>query len=223
MNAAPYHPPGLDEDESPSILAVTWGKGDPRKDEITFVFLDDEGRVREHFRLNNLFDSENVDQFKDVLDRRRPDVIGIGGLSYTTTKLAATMKRILYPSQYIGEKRTFGNEHDEDNQEANERDYDVPLVYFHDDVARIFQHSARANEELGHFSLAEKYCVGLARYAQNPLIEFAALGPDITAVTFDEEGQHLVCRLLASFMMVLMSSVYQMCNDSFYRLVTRSF
>jgi transcription elongation factor SPT6 len=69
---------------------------------------------------------------------------------------------------------------------------DIPLIYIRDDVARLYQHSKRAAEEFSTFSLTAKYCVGLARYAQNPLNEFAALGADITAITFDEEDQHLV-------------------------------
>ena len=61
-----------------------------------------------------------------------------------------------------------------------------------DDVARLFQHSKRAEDEFSFLPLISRYCMGLARYTQSPLNEFAALGPDITAVMFDDESQHLV-------------------------------
>ena len=48
-----------------------------------------------------------------------------------------------------------------------------------------------------------KYRVGLARYAQSPLNEFAALGSDIAALTLDDEGQHLVSVPSSSFFLFL--------------------
>ncbi|KAH6908686.1 hypothetical protein BKA70DRAFT_1426581 [Coprinopsis sp. MPI-PUGE-AT-0042] len=53
--------------------------------------------------------------------------------------------------------------------------------------AAIIYHRARAAEEFGSLSLNAKYCVGLARYIQSPLNDFAALGSDITAIAFEEE------------------------------------
>jgi hypothetical protein len=39
----------------------------------------------------------------------------------------------------------------------------------------------------------------LARYAQSPLNEFAALGSDIAAITLDDEDQQLVSMPLSNF------------------------
>jgi hypothetical protein len=47
-------------------------------------------------------------------------------------------------------------------------------------------------EEFSALSPTAKYCVGLARYTQSPLNEYAALGTDITAISFDEDVQLLV-------------------------------
>jgi hypothetical protein len=37
---------------------VSWGKGDPQKDPITLVFLDEAGRLREYTRTDNLNPSD---------------------------------------------------------------------------------------------------------------------------------------------------------------------
>ncbi|KAG8713489.1 Transcription elongation factor spt6 [Ceratobasidium sp. 423] len=65
------------------------------------------------------------------------------------------------------------------------------LMYGHDEVARIYQHSPRAENEFSALPLVARYCVSLARYVQNPLNEYAALGSDLTAITFTE-AQHLI-------------------------------
>lgn len=171
-----------------SVLAVSWGKGDPQRDAITLVFLDEIGRLREHTKIDNLVDQELKDEFIDLLKRRRPDVIVIGGFTMATTKLAQRVKEILR-----GEQPKDGDAVTEPR--PNEQAFDIPAIYVFDEVARIYQHSKRAAQEFSALSPTAKYCVGLARYTQSPLNEYAALGPDITAISFEEDDQHLVCIL----------------------------
>jgi transcription elongation factor SPT6 len=168
--------------DTSSVLAVSWGKGDPQKDAISIVFLDEAGRMREHTKVDNLYDSDNVDEFIDLLKRRKPDVVVIGGFSMATLKLSQRVKEVVRG----GNSQTFGQE------SSWGQVTDVPVIYVYDDVARIYQHSSRAAEEFSGLSSTAKYCIGLARYAQSPLNEFAALGRDITAITFEEDDQHLV-------------------------------
>ena len=71
---------------------------------------------------------------------------------------------------------------------SNDQAYDIPAIYMHDDsdAARIYHHSKRAAEKFSALSSNAKYYMGLlvARYAQSPFNEFAALGPDtITAIS----------------------------------------
>jgi hypothetical protein len=75
---------------------------------------------------------------------------------------------------------------------SNEQVFDIPAIYVHDDVAQIYHHSKRAPEEFSALPPNAKYCVGLARYVQSPLNQFAALGPDMTAISLDKDNQHLV-------------------------------
>jgi transcription elongation factor SPT6 len=66
-------------------------------------------------------------------------------------------------------------------ESANHQAFEIPVIYINDEVARIYQHSKRAANEFSALSVTAKYCVGLARYTQSPLNEYAALGSDITA------------------------------------------
>jgi len=75
---------------------------------------------------------------------------------------------------------------------SNEGEVNVPVIYVQDEVARIFQHSKRAEEEFGALSTIARHCAGLAHYVQSPLNEYATLGSDITAISFDEDSQQLV-------------------------------
>ncbi|THH00428.1 hypothetical protein EW145_g7080 [Phellinidium pouzarii] len=187
VNVAPYRPPELQDGEQASILAVSWGKGDPKKDETNFVFLDEAGRLRENFQLDNLTEEKNRVEVKEFVKRRKPDVIVVGGLSIHTTKLSQRLKEALDPAP-SAEENVWGSADESRNDVALR----VPVIYAQDEVARLYQHSKRAGDEFPHLPLIARYCVGLARYVQNPLNEFAALGSDLTAITFDEVAQPLV-------------------------------
>ena len=164
---------------------MSWGKGDPHKDPITLVFLDEAGRLREHTRIDNLSDEDNFSEFKDILRRRQPNVIVLGGFSVATYKLQHRVKELLHPPQ---DGSTWG--------QPEVDIFDIPVIYVFDEVARMYQHSKRAAEEFSALSSMAKYCIGLARYVQSPLNEFAALGSDITAINLhdnaNEEYQQLV-------------------------------
>lgn len=165
-------------------MALSWGKGDPQKDSIVVVFLDEGGRLREHTRFDNLVDAENRVELREIVKRRRPDVIAVGGFTIATTKLAHRVKELINPSElpaYMG-----------DGYDPNAEPLGIDVIYVWDEVARIYQHSKRADEEFSALPPLAKYCVGLARYVQSPLSEYAALGSDITTITFDEEYQQLI-------------------------------
>ncbi|KAJ7709827.1 transcription elongation factor SPT6 [Mycena rosella] len=213
IDVAPFTVPGMKEDR-PSVLAISWGKGDPHKDAITLVFLDPRGRMREQTKLDNLVDVEMRDEFIDLVRRRKPDVIGIGGFNMATTKLSSRVKEII--GQLLAE-----NPSAETEQIVN-----TPVIYVRDDIARLFQHSQRANEEFSTHSLITKYCVGLARYVQSPLNEYAALGSDISAVMFEAIEQQLIPpeKLLFTFERIIIDVVNKVgvdinraVGDSYYQ------
>ena len=143
--------------------------------------------------VDNLEDEREQDHFKDLIHRRKPDVVVVGGLTINTAKLASIVKDIL---ERCSEKET-------DTWSGHGPTSRTPVIYVHDEVARIYQHSDRANEEVVQQpTLVAKYCVGLARYVQNPLNEYASLGADLTAITFDEVAQPLVSFFCPSIILV---------------------
>ena len=146
------------------------------------IFVDEAGRLKRHTKLDNLVDQDNLDEFIDILRRRKPDVIVIGGFSMATAKLAQRIKEIVQRKDEGGLEQSY----------SAEEEFRIPVIYVFDDVARMYQHSKRAADEFSALSPIAKYCVGLARYTQSPLNEYAALGPDITSISFDEDNQQLV-------------------------------
>lgn len=194
VDVAPFSIPSMRLD-TPSVLAVSCGKGDNQKDPTHLVFLDEAGRMREYSKIDKVEDTEFVEEFTDILKKRKPDVIVVGGFSTVTLTVTKRIKEIL----------RGGDISVSHGMTVNGQAFDIPVIYVFDDVARIYQHSNRAGAEFNALPTIAKYCVGLARYTQSPLNEFAALGSDITAITLEDEDQYLVPRekLLTAFERVL--------------------
>ncbi|KAF8654136.1 hypothetical protein AX16_003667 [Volvariella volvacea WC 439] len=217
IDAAPFKTDHMRYGDVPTVLSASWGKGDPQKDVITLVLLDENGELRECTKMDNLHDTETVDEFIDLLKKRKPDVVVIGGFSMATTKLIQRVKELLRDGH---EKRREPGPNDPPLQPI----FDIPVIQVFDDVARIYQHSERDMDEYSTLSPIEKYCLGLARYVQSPLNEYAALGADIAAVTFEEDDQHLVPKekLLVAFERVLVD-VTNAVGVDINRTVTNSY
>ncbi|KAF8576398.1 transcription elongation factor Spt6 [Ramaria rubella] len=308
INVQPFRTTQMEKGQTPSVLAVSWGKGDPQVDAISLVFLDDGGRLREHSKLDNLSDEDNKKEFEGLLERRSPDVIVVGGFSGQTTKLMARLKELISGESPInqpsggggasaapgapqtagwGSTNGNGNTWGDPSQSAvsgsgwggavggsgwggssggvngggwgngtganagptsawgsNQTNAEfsssgppsspaqdkqrTPVIYVHDDSARIYQHSKRASEEFSALSLTAKYCVGLARYTQCPMNEYAALGRDMAAITYDEDSQQLIPkeklltaleRALVNIVNAVGVDINRAVNDSYYQLL----
>ncbi|PVG00182.1 hypothetical protein CPB86DRAFT_871966 [Serendipita vermifera] len=179
----------------PSVMAISWGDGDPRKDPISVVFLGGDGRLRDHAKFDNLKDKDLENEFLGLIKQRKPNFIVIGGFSPATHRLVEIIRPLVYDPDWVKAQTEKGHP-PSDPVGFDNRDSKNPLhvKFVQDAVARIFQHSKRAAEEFGTLSLTSRYCIGLARYAQSPLNEYAALGADVTAISFDQDAQHLVPR-----------------------------
>lgn len=211
LNAAPY----MRADETmepgmvPSVLAISSGRGDPKRDSVVGVFLDSDGHFREHIKIDNLFepDEEQANQFAELLKRRRPQVVVVGGYSPATTQLLTNFRN--FAARVTEELLEEGVEDDSEYDEGFPADAvaerkrnraSFESTYIYDDVARIYQNSSRATLEFPDLSTLGKYCVGLARYAQSPLNEYAALGPDISALSFDPNQKYLAKEKVSSWL-----------------------
>ena len=191
----------------PKVLAVSHGNGDIRKDHIETVFIDAGGRFRQRNEFETIAmpreDSiEAADStkphpsrdFVELLVSRRPDVIVVSGFSPRTVTLKQQILECVNRAvAHIREKRDFPP-----GQEALA---EIDVIHCHDDVARIYQHSSRAAEEYPSLNILARYCVGLARYVQSPVQEFAALSEeDLLALRYDAYQQLIPRERLLNFL-----------------------
>jgi len=187
--------------ETPSVLALTNGRGD-FKDAVMAVMLDDEGNIRTQTKFDNLRDEADRLAFIDLVDRRKPKVVAIGGLSVQTAKLrddvAAALRTLATRSIQENPPVVEGYpSHEEFSAALAEFDaklqpYLTPLIFVSDATARLYMLSDEAKQEFPTLPVNGRYALALARYTQNPLNAYCKLGKDIGSVTFTEHHQKLV-------------------------------
>ncbi|MBW0479878.1 hypothetical protein O181_019593 [Austropuccinia psidii MF-1] len=182
-DVAPFRPNDLFEGEIPSVVAISNGAGDPKRDSVFVTFLDQFGRFRDHMKLDNLRDPSLRQALSNFLQKRTPDVIVVGGFSASTYRLLNDVRNVADEL-----KNELEQQKGESSGEAANR---FPVIVARDDTARLSQRSKRAEEEFGGLPSLGRYCVALARYVQSPLNEYAAAGSDLTAIPFHPDQQFL--------------------------------
>ncbi|CEH12620.1 Transcription elongation factor SPT6 [Ceraceosorus bombacis] len=229
----------------PSVLAISAGQGDPRRDTTKAVFLNARGKLIEGSTFDGLapprghandagVSLQRIDErdltslpskdretyqsrmaFIDLLKRRRPDVVVVNGFSARTVALRslAQLMATKAEEELVSESRLPPLGTPQGTAEREKLCIDVISV--DDDVARLYQHSARAADEHPSLDVLTRYCVALARYAQSPLNEFAALEEgDLLSVRYDANQQLLPKAKLAMHLeRAISASVCHMCID----------
>ncbi|KAH8821069.1 SH2 domain-containing protein [Xylogone sp. PMI_703] len=184
LDQAPYKPKGMVLGTIPRVLALSNGDGDGRA-AVCWAWVEEDGRVLEHGKFNNLSRDERArEDFVELVQRRKPDVIGISGWSVETHKLVNNIRDL------VNEKNLRGAEF-EDPQTGEDRTELLDVVVVNDEVARLYKASPRAAIEHPTLPPLTRYCVALAKYLQNPMKEYAALGNDVTSLSF-HPSQHLL-------------------------------
>ena len=193
LDQAPYKPKGMMLGTVPRVLALSNGTGIFGRDPINWAWVEEDGRVLENGKFLNLtvadlergIEEEGADvaAFVELVIRRRPDVIGVSGFSADTRKLYKQLEKIVEKKDLRG-----ADYMSEDDQEVSDR---LEVVIVNDEVARLYQTSNRANMEHPGFAPLTKYCVGLAKYLQNPMKEYASLGKDIASISFDPSQRYV--------------------------------
>lgn len=185
LDQAPFKPKDMVLGTSPRVLALSNGMGDPGRDPVFWAWVGEDGRVMEQGSFGNLGRNDKErDAFVGLVERRRPDVIGISGFSADTNKLVRDVEGL------IGEKGLMGPEYED--AETNEYRSDaLEVVVVNDEVARLYKDSDRGAREHPTLNAMIRYCVALARYLQNPMKEYAALGKDVQSLLF-HACQHLL-------------------------------
>ncbi|KAA1099287.1 Transcription elongation factor spt6 [Puccinia graminis f. sp. tritici] len=189
QHSPPFRPNHLFDGEIPSVVAVSNGAGDPKRDSVFVIFMDRQGRFRDHMKLDNLRDPDPRQAFSEFLKSRKPDVIVVGGFSASTYRLLGDVKTV---SGELSErmKSEMQNAQGELTAEAISR-LNFPVIVARDDTARLNQQGKRAEDEFGELPPLGRYCVALARYVQSPLNEYAAAASDLTAISFHPDQQFL--------------------------------
>ncbi|KAG9251999.1 transcription elongation factor SPT6 [Emericellopsis atlantica] len=178
LDQAPYKPKGMILGTAPRVLALTNGMGDPGRDPIFWAWVDDDGRVLEHGKFVNLArDEAQRDEFVDLVERRRPDVVACCGWSANSHKMVRDLDAL------VREKNLLGTEF-EDPDTGEWRSEPLEVMVVNDEVARLYKDSKRGHAEHPSLNPFTRYCVGLARYMQNPMKEYAALGKDVSSLLF---------------------------------------
>jgi transcription elongation factor SPT6 len=186
LDQAPFKPQGMSLGTSPSVMTFSSGEGVAGRDAVCWIYLEHDGRVIESGKFIDLKignaekfipDGKDVEGFIDLIRRRMPDVIGVSGFSVETRKLYKDLQEIVEKNDLRPTE-----EDEDDNDEALAK---IEVVMVNDEVARLYHASDRAIEEFPNLVPNTRYCVGLARYLRNPLLEYASLGKDITSIPFD--------------------------------------
>ncbi|KAK9235923.1 SH2 domain-containing protein [Lipomyces kononenkoae] len=173
LDQAPYRPVGFELGTTPRVLSISSGMGEPGKDATVSVFLDDQGRVLETMKLGDVRDEAFKTNLIEIVKRRKPDVIGIAGFTVASNRLRKEILDII-----ATESLNVSTDDDGGKEEP------IPLVWVNDEVARLYQNSPRATQEFAELAPLARYCIGLARYMQSPLLEYAAMGGGIVSIQF---------------------------------------
>jgi transcription elongation factor SPT6 len=160
LDQAPFQAEELDKGQTPSVLAISCGSGDFSRDAVICAFVDDSGRLLEQMKLSDVRELENKTALAEFIDKRNPDVVGIAGFSAQTVRLHDDIVKMM----------------------KDRSDISRQVVYVNDEVARLYQNSKRGLEEFPDVGALTRYCIALARYLQNPLMEYLALGRDVISI-----------------------------------------
>nr|ODN87881.1 transcription elongation factor SPT6 [Cryptococcus depauperatus CBS 7841] len=196
----PFATPSMEQGETPSVLAITNGKGEIR-DAVMAVMLDNAGNIRIQTKFDNLKDEEEKSSFIELLEKRKPTVVVIGGFSVQTARLRDAALDVLreHAIQSLGEDPPVATDYDHEGFQHAMAKYDeklqehlIPLTFVNDATARMYMVSEEAGKEHPNLPSNGKYALGLARYTQNPLNAYCKLGGQIASITFMEHHQKLI-------------------------------
>ncbi|KAL8801275.1 MAG: hypothetical protein Q9182_004582 [Xanthomendoza sp. 2 TL-2023] len=186
LDQAPYKPKGMVLGTVPRVLAISNGAGSFGRDAICWAWVEEDGRVLENGKFTDLFlgdpergqdDSPDAKALAKLVERRKPDVIGVSGYSADSRRLYKLLDDI------IERKNLRGPTYEDDD--GNDRSDRLELVIVNDEVARLYQTSTRAAIQHPGLAPLTHYCVGLAKYLQSPIKEYAALSDDVISISLD--------------------------------------
>ncbi|KAI9827301.1 MAG: Transcription elongation factor spt6 [Phylliscum demangeonii] len=178
LDQAPFKPAGMSIGTIPRVLALSCGGGSVSNDAVCWAWVEEDGRVLENGKFMDLRTDEGAKQdFVELVQRRKPDVIGVAGFTVETRDLVLDLEKIIQDEDLRGAEYT-------DLETGDETSKKLDVVMVNDEVARLYHASERAAADFPRIPPLTRYCVALAKYLQNPMKEYASLGKDIVSVSF---------------------------------------
>lgn len=186
LDQAPFTPYGYDKGTKSNVLVLTFGKGD-YDSAVVGVFVKDSGKVQDFFKsdTNPIRDLESEETFsgqlKEFFDKNlkvdKPDVLVISGFNANSKRLYDIV------TKFVTENGITVNV---DEIEKPEKIPLINVIWGPDETARLYQNSERAKLEFPDKPQLVRYAVGVAKYIQDPLLEYVSLGEDILSLSFHE-------------------------------------
>ena len=223
LDQAPYKPKGMQLGTVPRVLAMSNGTGIFGRDAVCWAWVEEDGRVLENGKFTDLVlgdpersteDGNDVKALVELVERRKPDVIGISGFSAESRKLYKQVEDIVERKEL-----RCAEFEDEDGNSMSDK---LDVIVVNDEVARLYQTSDRATMEHPGFAPLTKYCVGLAKYIQNPMTEYASLGRDIVSVSFDPNQRYVPQEKLVKQLETAMVDMVNLCGVDINEAVSDS-
>lgn len=190
VDQAPYTPQGYDKGTKPNVVVLSFGKGEPDL-AVVGVYLRETGKLDGFFKSdhNPTRDRESQDHFGGLLklwfDKQLqgeiPDVIVVAGLNAATKRLYDVVRQWVDDNQIVV---LLPEPADGMQVDGAPTTAPVPVVFGQDETARLYQNSDRAKQELPDKPVLVRYAVGVARFVQNPLLEYVSLQEDILSLQF---------------------------------------
>ena len=212
LDAAPFKPKGMAIGTTARVLALTNGGGQ-RDDAICWAYMDENGRVLENGKFTNVKsgnperhteDGADIKAFVELAERRKPDVVAVSGWSVEARRLLEDLRKIVERFQLKGTP-----EEDDNGIDITE---ELEVVMANDEVARLYYNSERALADHPGLPPLTRYAVALARYMQDPMKEYAALGKDIISISFDPNQSLIPEEKLAKWLETAMVDMVNLCG-----------
>lgn len=214
LDQAPYKPKGWALGTIPQVLVLSNGGGDAGREPIHWVWVETDGRVIEQGKFVNLSrDEAQREEFVALVERRKPDIIGVSGWTESTHKLVKDLEGI------VSERRLMGPSF-EDLDSDDYRSELLEVMIVEDEVARLYKDSQRAKAEHPSLSSLTRYCIALGRYMQNPLKEYAALGKDIASLSYHPCQNLLPAERLMKYLETALVDVVNLCGVTISEAMT---
>lgn len=183
VDQSPYIPFSNRKGMVSKVLALTNGDG-KRDSAVIAIAMDFDGTISHHIKFDeSIREPEFERKLVSLIGRFKPEVVAISGYNVNTSHLKKRVEEIVRTN----DKKAIAEEEDEyskkeENDQDEETEVNLPVIYVPNETARLFEYSDSANAEFSDKPVIAKFCIGIARYVQNPLLEYISLGDSITSI-----------------------------------------